>query len=99
MTQYNTLNVKLFNSQLYKLKSGIKNRNEVTLNLSLNVIGESNDETNFPHTLLSTHTQVILEYEGFLYFTASSAVIPKCGKTFFRKIKEIIVLQVLQVPS
>ena len=25
MTQYNTLNVKLFNSQLTKLKSGIKN--------------------------------------------------------------------------
>ena len=34
MTQYNTLNVKLFNSQLNKLKSGIKNRTEVTLNLS-----------------------------------------------------------------
>ena len=29
MTQYNTLNVKLSNSQLSKLKSGIKNGTEV----------------------------------------------------------------------
>ena len=32
MTQYNTLNVKLSNSQLNKLKSGIKNAAEVILN-------------------------------------------------------------------
>ena len=32
MTQYNSLNVKLSNSQLNKLKSGIKNGNEVTFN-------------------------------------------------------------------
>ena len=32
MTQYNTLNVKLSNSQINKLKSGIKNGTEVTLN-------------------------------------------------------------------
>ena len=32
MTQYNTLNVKLTNSQLNKLKSGIKNGTEVTEN-------------------------------------------------------------------
>ena len=31
MTQYNTLNVKLSNSQLNKLKSGIKNSTKVTL--------------------------------------------------------------------
>ena len=31
MTQYNTLNVKLSNSQLHKLKSGMKNGPEVTL--------------------------------------------------------------------
>ena len=36
MTQYNTLNVKLSNSQLNKLKSEIKNSTEVTLNLSSN---------------------------------------------------------------
>ena len=38
MTQYNTLNVKLSNSPLNKLKSAIKNGTEVTLNLSSNLI-------------------------------------------------------------
>ena len=49
MTKYNTLNVKLFNSQLNKLKSRINNVTEVTLNLWSNVAGDSNDENNFPH--------------------------------------------------
>ena len=34
MTEYNTLNVKLSNSQLNKLKSGIKKGTEVTLKFS-----------------------------------------------------------------
>ena len=58
MTQYNTLKVNLSNSQLIKLKSGIKNGTEATLNLPTNLIGNSNDETNFPHKLLLTDTQV-----------------------------------------
>ena len=33
MTQYNTLNVKLSNSQVNELKSGIRNNTEVTLKL------------------------------------------------------------------
>ena len=49
MIQYKTLNVKLSNPQLNKLKSGIKNGNEVTLNFSSDVINNSNSETNFPH--------------------------------------------------
>ena len=49
MTQYNTLNVKLSNSQLNKLISAIKKGTEVTLNLSSNFTGSYNDETNFPH--------------------------------------------------
>ena len=40
MTQYNTLNVKLSNSQLNKLKSAIKNGTKVTLNLSSNIVGD-----------------------------------------------------------
>ena len=52
MTQYNTLQVKLSNSLLNKFKSGIKNGTEVTLKLSLNVGGDSNDENNFLHKLL-----------------------------------------------
>ena len=41
MTQYNILNIKLSNSQLNKLKSGIKHGTKVTLNLSLNTAGNS----------------------------------------------------------
>ena len=58
MTQYNTLHVKLSNSQLNKLKPGIKNWTEVTLNLSSNLIRNSYDETNFQHKTLLTDTQV-----------------------------------------
>ena len=57
MTKYNTLNVKLSNSQLNKLKCGIKNGTEVNLNLLSHLIGNSSDETNFPHKLLLTDTQ------------------------------------------
>ena len=59
MTQYNSLNVELSNSQLNKLKSGIKNSTKVTLKLSSNVFGDSNDKNNFPHKLLLTNTQVL----------------------------------------
>ena len=58
MTQYNTLNVKLSNSQLNELKSGIKNGTEVTLKLSSNVFVDSSEENNFLHKLLLTNTQV-----------------------------------------
>ena len=47
MTQYNTLNVKLSNSRLNKLKSGIKTGTKVILNLSSNVIDNSNDKLIF----------------------------------------------------
>ena len=57
MTQYNTLNVKLSNSQLNELKSRIKNGTEVTLNFHSDAIFYSNDETNFPHKLLLTDAQ------------------------------------------
>ena len=45
MAQYNSLNVKLSNSQLNNLKSAIKNESEVVLRLSSNMIGNSHDET------------------------------------------------------
>ena len=51
MTQYNSLNVELSNSQLNKLKSAIRNETEVVLRLSSNMIGNSDDETNFSHIL------------------------------------------------
>ena len=75
MTQYNSLNVKLSNSQLNKFKSAIKNETEVVLRLSSNMIGD--DETNFPHKLLLTNRkvsnllltnyQLILSYQKLRY--------------------------------
>ena len=56
MTQYNSLNVKLSNSQFNKLQSAIKHETEVVLRLSSNMIGD--DETNYPHKLLLTNRQV-----------------------------------------
>ena len=55
MTQYNSLNVKLSNSQLNKLKSIIKIGTDVILRLPSNMIGNSDDETNFPCKLLLTN--------------------------------------------
>ena len=57
MTQYHSLNVKLSNLQLKKIKSAIKNETELVSRLSLNMVGD--DETNcFPHKLLLTNRQV-----------------------------------------
>ena len=56
MTQCNSLNVKLSNSQLNKFKSAIKNETALVLRLSSNMIGDN--ENNFPHKLLLTNTQV-----------------------------------------
>ena len=56
MTQCISLNVKLSNSQLDRLKSSIENETEAVLRLSSNII--SDDETNFPHKLLLTNGQV-----------------------------------------
>ena len=58
MSQGNILNVKLPNSRFNKLKSGIKNDTLVTINLSSGPVGESNDETNYPHKSLLINTQV-----------------------------------------
>ena len=58
MTQYNRVNVKLSTSQLNKLKSVIENENDVVRRLSLKMIGDANDKTNFPHELLLTNRQV-----------------------------------------
>ena len=52
MTQCKTLNAKLSNLQLNKLKYGIKRGTEVTL------MGSSNDETSFSHKLLLTNIKV-----------------------------------------
>ena len=58
MTQDNSLNIKLSNSEISKLKSEIKNNTKATLNLSLNLIGDSNDETDFLKRLLLNDVQI-----------------------------------------
>ena len=60
MTQYNSLNVKLSNSQL---KSAVKNETEVVLKLSSNMIGDN--ETIFSHKLLLTNRQVLNIHKAF----------------------------------
>ena len=52
MTQYNSLNVKLSNSQLNKLKSAIKSESDVVLRISSSMVGNANDNTNFPHKII-----------------------------------------------
>ena len=56
MTQYNSLNVQLSNSQLNKLKPAIKNETNVVLRLSSNMIGDNGAK--FPHKLLLTNREV-----------------------------------------
>ena len=65
MTQYNTLHVKVSNSQINKLKSGIKNGTEETLKIWPNVVDDSNHENNFPHKLLLTNTKVLEPCKAF----------------------------------
>ena len=81
MTQDNTLymiNI-ISNLPLNKLKSGIKNNNEVTLKLSSNV-GDSNDENNFPHKSLLITAQVSRP------FTNNSSANIKLSKTQLHRI-------------
>ena len=58
MPQYNSLNVKLPNSQLSKLKSSIKNETDVLLRISSSMVGNADNNINFPHELLLTNKQV-----------------------------------------
>ena len=84
MTQCNSLNVKLLNSQVNKLKSAIKNQTDVVLRLSSNMIGNSNDETNFPHKLLLTNRQVANLRKAFAKHTPTDI---KLSKTQLSKMK------------
>ena len=75
MAQYNSLNVKLSNSQLNKLKSAMKNETEVVLRLSSNMIGD--DKTNFPHKLLSTNRQVASLHKAFSNYLSTDIKLSK----------------------
>ena len=71
------------NLQLNKLKLWTKNSTEVTLEISSNVVGDSNDKNNFPHKLLLTNAQVSKLRTAFV--NGSSANI-KLSKTQLNKI-------------
>ena len=51
------------NSQLDKLKPRMKDGTEVTLKLSSNAVGDSNNEKKFPHKLLLTSQQAFLVFK------------------------------------
>ena len=83
MTQYISLNVKLLNSKLNKLKSATKNETDVLLRLSSNMIGNSDAETNFPHKLFLTNRQVVNLCKAFASQTSTDI---KLSKTQLSKI-------------
>ena len=77
ITQYNSLSVKLSNSQLSKLKSPTKNKTEEVLRLSLNIVGKSDDETNFPHKLSLTNRQVANLRKAFANYLSTDILLSK----------------------
>ena len=79
--QYNSLNVKLSNSQLNKLK----NKTEVVLILSSNMVGD--DETNFPHKLLLTNRQVANIREAFANYLSADI---NLSKTQLSKMTQLV---------
>ena len=77
MTQYNSFSVqKLSNSQL-KLKPAIKNETDVVLRLSSNMIGNTDDNTNFPHELLLPKRQVANLHKAFAKNTSTDIMLSK----------------------
>ena len=85
MTQYDSLNVKLSNSQLNKLKSAIKNETDVVLKLSSNMIDNSDNETNFPHKLLLTYRQVENLRKAFANYLSTDIKLSKAQLTTMKK--------------
>ena len=77
MTQYSSLNVKLSNSQLNKLKPSIKNETDVVLRISSNMVAYSNDNTNFLHELLLTNRQVANNRKAFAKNTSTDIKLSK----------------------
>ena len=77
MAQYDSLNVKLSNLQINKLKSARKNEAKVVLRLSSNMIDKSDDETNFPHKLLLTNRQVANLRKAFANYLSTDIKLSK----------------------
>ena len=77
MTQYYSLNVKLSNSQLSKLKSAIKNETDFVLRISSNMVGNSSDNTNVPHELLLTNRQAANIRKAFANYLSTDIKLSK----------------------
>ena len=75
MAQYNSLNVKLSNSQLDKLKLAIENKTEVVLRLSSNMVGD--EQTHFPHKILLTNRQVANLRKAFANYLSTDIKLSK----------------------
>ena len=85
MTQYNSLNVKLSNSQINKLKSAMKNETDAILRLSSNMVGNSNNETNFLHKLLITNRQILSLRKAFNNHVSADIKFSKAQLTKMQK--------------
>ena len=85
MIQYNTLNLRLSNSQLNKLKSELKNGTDVILSLSSNMIGNSDDEAIFPHKFLLRNRQVANLRKTFANHTSTDIKLLKAQLTKMQK--------------
>ena len=75
------------NSQFNNLKYGIKNGTEVSLKISSNVTGDSNDQNNFPYKLLLTNAQVSRLRKSF---ANNSSVNTKLSKIQLHKIRQSV---------
>ena len=79
------MTVKLSNSQLNTSKSAVKNEIDVVLRLSSNMIGNSDDKSNFPHELFLTNRQVASLCKAFANNLSANM---KLSKTQLLKIKQ-----------
>ena len=73
------------NSQISKLKSAVKNGTDLILKLSSNMIGNSDDQGNFPHKLLLTNRQVANIRKAFVNHTSTNIKLSKAQLTEIQK--------------
>ena len=72
MTQDNSVNVKLSNSQHGKSKLATKKAEKVALRLSSNMVGNTTDETNFSYRLFLNYMQAS-GYKSYKDFASNSS--------------------------
>ena len=73
-------------NRVNKLKSRIKNGTEVTMKLSSNIVGGSNDEINFSHKFLLINSQVSKLHKTFAI--VYQLIYVKLSKTHLHKIEQ-----------